>query len=122
MREPIRQALERDTLVDITTTGRKSGRGHRVQVGIRLLDGQVYLTNLPGLRDWTANLLANPEFTFHLKQSTQADIKARATHIHDPVLKRDLLSRMLAREDRLDQLETRMQQSYLFRVELLDAD
>ena len=29
-------------------------------------------------RDWHANLLATPQFTFHLKESLQADLAARA--------------------------------------------
>ena len=43
--------------------GRKSGKPHRKEVRLRQLDGQLYLSNNPGARDWAANLFANPEFT-----------------------------------------------------------
>ena len=45
------------------------------------MDDQIYLTGSPGRRDWYANLLATPNFTFHLKQSLAADLPARATPI-----------------------------------------
>ena len=48
MDDSIRQALENDKLVDITTTGRKSGRQHTIEVGLRQIGGQVYLSNNPG--------------------------------------------------------------------------
>ncbi len=122
MNEAIHQALERDTRVDITTIGRKSGRPHRVEVALRQLNGQVYLlTTQGGPRDWAANLLANPEFTFHLKQSLQADITAKATRIHDPTITREFFREVLARQNRLDLLEDRVRQSTLFHVDLMDV-
>ena len=120
MDDEVREALDRDKLIDITTTGRKSGKAHRKEVNLRQLEGQPYLSNSPGKRDWAANLFANPEFTYHLKQSIQRDFRARATVIRDADEKRGLLERILEKEDALDQLEARMTQSHLFRVELLD--
>ena len=120
MDNEVRQALEQDKLIDITTTGRRSGQPHRKEVNLRHLDGQPYLSNSPGKRDWAANLFANPEFTYHLKQSIQRDIRARATVVRDAEEKRELLERILEKEGALDQLEGRMTQSHLFRVELLD--
>ena len=52
----IEKAIRNDRLVDITTTGRKSGNQYRKEVRLRQIDGQVYLTNNPGTRDWAANL------------------------------------------------------------------
>ena len=46
----------------------------------------------PGRRDWYANLLAHPEFTFHLKQSTKADLPARATPILDRARRRAIIA------------------------------
>lgn len=120
MDDEVRQALEQDKLIDITTIGRKSGQPHRREVNLRQLDGQPYLSNSPGRRDWAANLFANPEFTYHLKQSIQRDIRAWATIVRDLTEKRDLLQRILEKENALDQLGGRMGQSNLFRVELLD--
>ncbi len=120
MDDAVRQALEQDKLIDITTTGRKSGQPHRKEVNLRQLGGQPYLSNSPGKRDWAANLFANPEFTYHLKQSIQRDLRARAALVRDTDEKRELLRRILEKEGALDQLEGRMAESHLFRVELLD--
>ena len=48
------------------------------------IDGRVFITGTPGVRDWYANLVANPKFTFHLKESAQIDLPARATPVTDP--------------------------------------
>ena len=120
MDDAARQALETDRLVDITTTGRKSGKPHRKEVRLRQLDGQPYLSNNPGTRDWAANLFANPEFTYHLKESVQRDLRARATLVRDIDEKRELLTRILAKEDALDTVEARVAGSHLFRIEVLD--
>ena len=121
MNDRIRLALDGDRLVDITTTGRKTGKQHRIEVGLRHLDGQIYLSNSPGRRDWAANLLAKPEFTYHLKQSMQVDLSVRATPITDAHEKRELLTKILTKEEHLDQLEARMEGSHLFRVDVLEA-
>lgn len=120
MDDAARKAIETDRLVDITTTGRKSGKAHRKEVRLRHLDGQVYLSNNPGPRDWAANLFANPEFTYHLKESAQRDLRARASIVSDADEKRAILARILEKEDALDQLEARVAGSRLFRVEILD--
>ncbi len=120
MNPNIRNALENDRLVDITTTGRKTGKPRRKEVRLRQLDGQIYLSNNPGTRDWAANLLANPQFTYHLKQSAHIDLPARATPIRDPHEKRLILSRILEKENALDQLDARVAGSWLFRVDALE--
>jgi len=83
MDERIQHALARDRTIDITTRGRKTGQLHRTELWFHTIDGHVYITGAPGRRDWYANLLAHPEFTFHLKQSTKADLPARAMPILD---------------------------------------
>jgi deazaflavin-dependent oxidoreductase (nitroreductase family) len=81
MDKRIQHALAHDRTIDITTRGRKTGQLHRTELWFYYIDGHVYITGAPGRRDWYANLLAHPEFTFHLKQSTKADLPARATPI-----------------------------------------
>ena len=46
-------------------------------------DGRTFLSGSPGRRAWYANLLAHPEFTFHLKGSARADLPAFARPITD---------------------------------------
>lgn len=114
------KALQTDRLVDITTVGRRSGNKSRKEVRLRQLDGQPYLSNNPGTRDWAANLFANPEFTYHLKESVQRDLRARAVAIKDIDEKRMLLSQILEKEDALDQVEARVAGSHLFRVDIVE--
>lgn len=58
-------------------------------------DGRIFLSGSPGRRDWYANLLANHEFTFHLKGSAQADLPARARPITDEVERREVIAVIL---------------------------
>jgi deazaflavin-dependent oxidoreductase (nitroreductase family) len=82
MDEQVKHALEQGDVIDITTTGRKTGQARRLEIRFHNIDGQVYITGTPGRpRNWYANLVAHPEFTFHLKRSVQADLPARATPI-----------------------------------------
>lgn len=48
MEEAIRTALEYDLVIDITTTGRKTGRPHRKEIWFHNVDGQLYITGSPG--------------------------------------------------------------------------
>jgi deazaflavin-dependent oxidoreductase (nitroreductase family) len=118
MNRAIERALETDRLVDITTTGARTGRQHRIEIAFHNLDGALYISGLPGKRDWYANLLAHPEFTFHLKQSTHADLAARAFPIEDEAARRKLLTRIVAKWKRQNELEAFVKSSPLVRVEL----
>jgi deazaflavin-dependent oxidoreductase (nitroreductase family) len=77
----IDNALAHDRIIDITTTGRKTGQARRIEIWFHRVDGRYYITGTPGARGWYANLLEHPEFTFHLKESAQADLPARATPV-----------------------------------------
>ena len=79
------QALDRGGLVEITTTGRKSGQARRIEIYLHNFEGDLYLTGRPGFpRDWVANLLSNPHMTLHLKRGVQADLAATAEVVTDP--------------------------------------
>ncbi len=94
MDERVRAALQRGHLVDITTTGRRTGRSHRVEVVFHNFDGRVFVTGLPGPRDWYANLVANPRLTFHLKRTVKADLPATARLITDENERREVLAKV----------------------------
>ncbi|GAB4334771.1 MAG: hypothetical protein Kow0010_21980 [Dehalococcoidia bacterium] len=91
MDERHRQALAEDPVVDITTTGRKTGKPRRIEIWIHDAGGRYIITGSPGRRDWYANLLAEPGLVVHLKRSAHADLPARATPITDPAEKATLL-------------------------------
>jgi deazaflavin-dependent oxidoreductase (nitroreductase family) len=81
MNEQVQQALRQDRVIDITTSGRKTGLPRRKEIWFHNVDDCLYITGTPGRpRDWLANLLAHPQFTFHLKESVQADLPARRRH------------------------------------------
>lgn len=92
MDDKIRQALATDETIDIITMGRKSGHPQQVEIWFKQVNGRIYITGTPGPRDWYANLLENPAFIFHLKESVQADLPARARFVLDPVERRTLFS------------------------------
>jgi len=92
MDERIEQALEHDETVAITTFGCKTGLPRRIEIWFRLVNGCVYITGTPGKRDWYANLQKNPHFIFHLKETIQADLPARALFITDPEERRQIFS------------------------------
>lgn len=74
-------ARPRERTVDITTVGRRSGAPRRIETWFYRVDGTIYLTGTPGRRSWAANLEAEPNFTFHLKNGVEADLPARARRV-----------------------------------------
>jgi deazaflavin-dependent oxidoreductase (nitroreductase family) len=119
MDEQVKQALERDRTIDITTTGRKTGKPRRKEIWFHNVDGRLYLTGTPGRRDWYANLLAHPEFTFHLKRSVRADLPARATPILDKARRRAILASIHPKLSGQRDLEAWVEASPLMVVEFL---
>ena len=91
MKPEIEQALARDLTIDITTIGRRSGRPRRIEIWFHSSGGRYIITGIPGRRDWYANLVANPCFTFHLKESAKVDLPATAVPVTDPDDRRKLL-------------------------------
>lgn len=120
MNEQIRQALEKDRVIDITTTGRTSGRPSRVEMWFHNLDGEIYISGSPGTRDWYANMLVNPDFTFHLKGSVTADLPARATPITDPDARQSIMARILSGINSSGDLEAWVARSPLVAVSFED--
>jgi deazaflavin-dependent oxidoreductase (nitroreductase family) len=116
MKTEIENALNQDRLIDITTVGAKTGKPHRIEIAFHKFDDGIYISGLPGKRDWYANLVAHPEFTFHLKQSTHADLAARATPVTESKKRLDVLKRVTARWNRQAELEQFVSSSPLVQV------
>jgi deazaflavin-dependent oxidoreductase (nitroreductase family) len=95
MDERVQHALENDRTIDITTQGRNSGEPRRIEIWFYRYDGRIFLSGSPGTRDWYANLLKDPRFTFHLKGSVQADLPAVARPITDEAKRREVISGIL---------------------------
>jgi len=101
MRDDARAALAldanstiEDRTIDITITGRRSGKPRRIEIVFYRLGEDVYLSGIPApkTRDWLANLAANPSFTFHLKHRVVADLPATATILLEPAERRRVLA------------------------------
>ncbi len=139
MRDEVRQALAIDPAsnteqrtIDITTTGRTSGRPRRIEIWFYRFEGSIYLSGMPGprRRDWLANLTAEPRFTFHLKHGVVADLPAVATVIIDRQERRRVLAEFVREfNDRhatdgepQAELEDWVERSPLARVSFVDAD
>jgi len=104
MRDDVRQALDindRSTVaertIDITTTGRRSGQPRRIEICFYRFDDTIYLSGIPGprTRDWLANLSADPQFVFHLKNDVVADLPAMADVITDPNERRRVFAKFV---------------------------
>jgi deazaflavin-dependent oxidoreductase (nitroreductase family) len=119
MDELVKRALERDRTIDITTRGRKTGRLRRTEIWFHNVDGQLYITGTPGCRDWYANLLRYPEFTFHLKQSVRVDLPAGATPILDKGRRRVIIAAIHQKLSGYRDLEAWIEASPLVAVDIL---
>jgi deazaflavin-dependent oxidoreductase (nitroreductase family) len=122
MREPVdarvRDALSRPmTVVDITTTGRKSGEPRRIEIVLHNIGGRLYISGQPSRRrrSWLANLDVDPKFVLHVKRGARADLPATAREITDPKERRQVLEEV-ARHWKRDDVETMMQYSPLIEV------
>jgi deazaflavin-dependent oxidoreductase (nitroreductase family) len=94
MNEQIRRSLSRGHRIDITTTGRKTGRPRRIEIVFHNIDGRLIITGTPRVdrkRAWLLNLEADPHLTFHLKGGpTRADLPATARVIDDEAERRTI--------------------------------
>jgi hypothetical protein len=101
MNDEIKRALETDLTIDIITTGAKTGLQRRTEIWFMNIDGRIIICGTPKAdertgnytpRDWLANLKTNPDFTFCLKESINAELKARAVEVVDVEDRRYLMS------------------------------
>ncbi len=104
MRDDVRQALDindhstiAERTIDITTTGRRSDQPRRIEICFYRFDDTIYLSGIPGprTRDWLANLSADPQFVFHLKNDVVADLPAMADVITDPDERRRIFAKFV---------------------------
>jgi deazaflavin-dependent oxidoreductase (nitroreductase family) len=114
----ITQALSRGGLIDITTTGRQTGKPRRIEIVYHPIEGGIYISGMPGFpRGWLANLEANSHFTFHLKGPVKADLPATARIIKDEAERRGVLATVAKTWKRKD-LDVMVRQSPLIEVTL----
>jgi deazaflavin-dependent oxidoreductase (nitroreductase family) len=98
MDDHVRGALAHGRLIEITTTGRRSGKPRRIQITFHNIGGHIYISGLPfagRTRAWLRNLAAEPRFTFHLKGRVAADLPATARVITDEAERRAVFSEIV---------------------------
>lgn len=87
----VRAALQQDRTIELTTTGRVSGRPRRVEIWLLDVDGRAVITGTPGPRHWLANIRADPRVTVHLRHGTRAELAATAVEVTDPAARRTVI-------------------------------
>src|SRR5258705_9266438 len=95
----VRDALERGRpLIDIRTTGRRTGEPRRLEIVYHRIGGRIYISGSPvaeRTRAWLLNLAADPQFTFHLKGRVSADLPATARIITDDAERRAIFAEIV---------------------------
>ena len=90
----ISAALDRGGVIDITTTGRRSGEPRRIEIVFHNVDGRIVISGMPmreRTRAWLRNLESDPRLTLHLKRGIVADLPATARVVTDEAERRELL-------------------------------
>ena len=103
--EATRAALKQSQVIDLTTTGRRTGQRRRIEIFLHTDDGQLFITGMPRAdrtRDWIYNIEADPQVVMHLKQSVVVDVPATARVVSDPEERRPLIEAAARRWGRTD--------------------
>jgi len=121
--DDIRIALHRSQTIDLTTTGRRTGRQRRIEIFLHDDDGLLFISGMPRAdrtRDWIHNIRAEPRVVVHLKHAVVADLPAIAREITDPDERRPLIEAAARRWRRTD-VESMLEHSPLI-VLSVDGD
>ena len=94
MNDAIRSALSDSQIIDLTTTGRRSGEPRRIEIFLHSVDGQLFISGMPfpgRTRAWIHNVAVHPHVTIHLKGRAVADVPATARVVEDKAERRPLI-------------------------------
>ncbi len=118
MVDAVREALTKGGVIDITTTGRRTGQARRKEIVFHSIDGHLYIsgTPRPRKRDWLRNLEAQPRFMFHLKGDVSVDLPATARVITNEAERRDVLTSITRNWNREGELDEFVRNSPLIEV------
>ena len=123
MDEQVRQALRMSQVIDITTTGRRTGLPRRIEIVDHVIDGRIYIsgTPRPRTRAWIHNLSADPHLTVHLKTPVAADVPATARIVTDETERRSVFDWITTHAWRTMDLEDMVTMSPLIEVSPSEA-
>ncbi len=133
MHKDVKAALSSDRTIDIITTGAKTGLPRKTEIWFHNIGGRIILCGTPDAegknnararRDWLANLKANPEFIFCLKESLTIELPARAVVITDPADRRQIMSMPETKwyREQVDSIEDLVRDSPIVEVFFHDLD
>jgi deazaflavin-dependent oxidoreductase (nitroreductase family) len=120
MDERVRRSLSQGHVIDITTTGRRTGQPRRIEIVFHNFDGHLYISGMPRAgrtRAWLHNLEADAHLTFHLKGQPSADLPATARIVTDEAERRSIFERV-AQVWKGQDVETMVRHSPLIEVTL----
>ena len=98
-------ALHQSQVIDLSTTGRRTGQERRIEIFLHDRDGLLFITGMPRAdrtRDWIHNIEADPRVVVHLKQAVVASVPATARVITDVEERRPLIEAAATRWGRTD--------------------
>lgn len=123
MNDQVALSLATGHVIDITTTGRKTGKPRRIEIVFHNIDGRLIITGMPRAdrkRAWLANLEADPHLTLHLKGAVQADLPATARVITDEAERRAIAVWVSANAWRGQDVEAMTAHSPMIEVTILE--
>jgi deazaflavin-dependent oxidoreductase (nitroreductase family) len=116
MDDAVRTALDHSQVIDLTTTGRRTGQPRRIEIFLHNLGGRLVISGRPApgrTRAWIRNIGADPRVTLHLKgPRVVADVPAVARIVTDPAERLELI-RSVARNWNRTDIETMVDHSPL---------
>ena len=87
----------------LTTTGRRTGEPHRIEIWFALVDGVAYLLSGGGDRsDWVRNLMIAPEVVLEIGDETRATRARVVTDAEEDALARRVVLAKYRPRDRDD--------------------
>jgi deazaflavin-dependent oxidoreductase (nitroreductase family) len=121
MDDRVRATLDHNQIIDLTTTGRRSGQPRRIEIYLHSIEGRLIISGIPRpgrTRAWIHNIEADPRVTIHVKgDRVQADLAGTARIISDRAERLVVLRAVAANWERSD-LEAMVEHSPLIEVSI----
>ena len=124
MDENTLNALHHSQVIDLTTTGRRTGRPRKIEIFLHDKGGLLFISGMPRAdrtRDWIHNVTADPHVVVHLKQSMTVDIPATARVVTDPAERSPLMEAAAQQWGRTD-VDEMVQHSPLIVLTVTDGE
>ena len=113
--------LDHDQVVDITTTGRRTGDPRRIEIYLHVMGGRLIISGIPSRRTraWLHNVAADPAVTIHVTKGPHAgtDLAATARVVSDEA-ERCALLELVARTWRRTDVDVMVEHSPLIELTL----